>query len=244
MEKLLINTPQNVRIEYSLASVGTRFLALAIDYALIICYGYLTYYLAGHLVNNMNDRTLKIGLLMLWLLPVMLYHFVLESTLGGQTVGKMILKIKVVRIDGSRATLYEYFIRWVLNLVDIWMLSGVIGLLSIILSRQSQRIGDMAAGTTVISMKARIALSQTVYENLANTYEPVFPEFQIGKLSDKDINIIKQSLYTARKDKNTVVPALLAEKVRKVTGVRQGEYSDLQFIEIVLKDHYHYFKGE
>lgn len=243
MEKLLINTPQNVRIEYPLASVGTRFLALAIDYALIVCYAYLTFYLFRSFFNVNGDRWLMTGIIMLWLLPAMLYHFILESFFSGQTLGKMVMKIKVVRIDGSRATIYEYFIRWVLNLVDIWMLSGVIGLLSIVLSKHSQRIGDMAAGTTVISLKPRIELSQTVYEKLADTYEPVFPEYVVGKLSDKDVNIIKESLANARKGKNVVVMARLAEKIRKVTAAQQGEYGDLQFIELILKDHYHYFNG-
>lgn len=240
MEKLLINTPQNVQIEYQLASLGTRFLALAIDYTLMISYVYLIYYFAGTLIEGIQDKFLLIGTVMFLLLPVLLYHFILETFLGGQTIGKKVLKTKVVRLDGSRASIYEYFIRWVLNLVDIWMMSGVVGLLSIILSKQSQRLGDMAASTTVISLKPQIALTQTVYENLTDTYEPVFPEYEIRKLSDQDINIIKQSLRDAEKSNNREVLALLAEKVSEVTGAHSKGLGYDYFIHAILKDHFYY----
>lgn len=242
MEKLLINTAQNVQIEYQLASLGTRFLALAIDYAVMAGYGYLIYYIVRNLVSGISDQYLLMGIWMLFLLPILLYHFILESFLAGQTVGKIIMKTKVVRLDGSRASIYEYFIRWALNLVDIWMLSGVIGLLSIVLSKQSQRVGDMAAGTTVISLIPKLTLNQTVYENLAATYIPVFPDYEIDKLSDKDVNIIKQSYQEALTNNHQEVLARLAEKITEVTGAESKSLGYDQFIETVLKDHYHYHK--
>lgn len=240
MEKLLINTAQNVPIAYQLASLGTRFLALAIDYVIMAGYGYLIYYLVRNLIGGIADQYLLMGTWMLFLLPVMLYHFILESFLAGQTVGKIIMKIKVVSLDGSRASVYEYFIRWVLNLVDIWMMGGVVGLLSIVISKQSQRIGDMAAGTTVISLKPQLALSQTIYENLADTYVPVFPEYEIAKLSDEDVNIIKQSFQHAEAGNHPEVMAKLAERIMEVTGATSKGFGYDKFIEMVLQDHYHY----
>lgn len=243
MEKLSINTAQNVNIDYQLASLGNRFLALAIDYAIMFAYGYLVIYILSKTISNIDDRFLIIGLFSFFLLPIMLYHFLLESFLGGQTVGKILVKTKVVRLDGSRASIYEYFIRWSLNIVDIWMLSGVIGLLSIVLSKQSQRLGDMAAGTTVISLKPRLALEQTVYENLADTYHPVFPEYGIRKLSDDDINIIKESFQKTSRQKDTKILAILSKKITEVTGINPEQYENEKFIEIVLQDHYYYHKN-
>ncbi|HLR38183.1 MAG TPA: hypothetical protein VK084_09060, partial [Chitinophagaceae bacterium] len=81
MEKLLINTPQNVEIEYGLASLGKRMLALGLDLGMMFCYMVLVYFvlfkmgMGGFVKNNYAFM----GLYSLLFLPVMLYHFVLES---------------------------------------------------------------------------------------------------------------------------------------------------------------------
>lgn len=239
MEKLLITTPQNVNIEYRLASLGTRLLSAAIDYAILIAYAYLIFYLVGKFLES-NDEWLQMGTYMLLLLPVFFYHFLMETFLSGQTIGKMAMKTKVVRIDGGRASIYEYFIRWAMSTVDIWIMGGVIGVIAIILTKKSQRIGDMAANTTVINLKPRLQLSQTVYENLADAYQPTYPE--VIKLTDKDVNIIKRSYHEALKKSDYAVMERLADKITEVTGAKPGDYGHIRFIEIILMDHFHYNK--
>lgn len=240
MEKLLINTPQNVRIEYKLASVGSRLFALILDYGVMVAYGFLVIYLLSDLIDGISDTWLAYGLFSLLLLPIFLYHFILESLLGGQTLGKLILKIKVVKLDGSRASVYEYFIRWAMNIVDVWMMGGVIGLISIILSKQSQRVGDMAAGTSVINLKPQLALQQTIYEDLANIYHPLFPESRVNRLSDLDVNIIKKTFHKAIDQQNEMVMDELAKKISKVTGIELKEMNNAEFTQTILKDHYYY----
>ncbi len=240
MEKLLINTPQNVDIEYSLASVGSRILAIALDYAVMIGYAFLIFKIIELFFSHTMDSWLYMGTLMLFLLPVLFYHFILETLLKGQTLGMMVVKLKVVKIDGSRATIYEYFIRWVMNIVDIWMLSGVIGLVFIISTKKSQRIGDLAAGTTIINLKPKLKLIETVYEELKDSYEIQFP--QVVKLSDKDINIVKKSFKNAVSKRDTTVINALATKLKNVLEIQDVKISNEKFVETVIKDHYHSFK--
>ena len=239
MEKLLINTPQNVQIEYRLASIGTRLISTALDYAVIIAYVYFISKMFEWFFNAKNDLWLYYGTVTLFILPALFYHFILETALGGQTLGKMAMKTKVVKIDGTRATVYEYFIRWVMNIVDIWMMSGLIGLVSIILSKKSQRIGDFAADTTVVNLKAKLQLIETVYEELQDTYQVKYP--QVIKLTDKDINIIKATLNKSLKKRDYHVIDTLAEKVMGILEIHEIKESNILFLETIIQDHYHQF---
>jgi len=243
MEKLLINTPQNVNIEYRLASVGDRIFSAIIDYIIILSYFFLIYIVLAYsgLFEN-EDYWLIIGVFSLFQLPALFYHLYMEIFLDGQSIGKRLLKLKVVKVDGSRATSYEYFIRWTLSIVDVWMLQGVIGFLSIILTKKSQRIGDIAADTTVISLKANTNIGQTVLENLVTTYQPTFPKVVL--LSDRDINIIKSSYREALANTNHTLLAKLSAKITEITGHQKGNFSDIGFIDTVIKDHFYYHHEE
>lgn len=240
MEKLLINTPQNVNIEYGLASIGSRILSFGIDYAIIIGYIYLVTELLGNLLKNINDYWLQIGLWSLLLLPVFFYHLFFETIMGGQTIGKKVMRIKVVKIDGTRASLYEYFIRWALSTIDLWLAGGVIGLTSVILSKKSQRIGDIAADTTVINLKPKMSLLETTFEVLEEQHQITFP--QVLNLSDKDINIIKENLQLAQKKQDVELLLTLANKIKNVLNIHHTKLSDEAFIQTILQDHYHQFK--
>src|SRR5690606_28519022 len=87
------------------------------------------------------------GLSSLVVLPALFYPLIMETLMEGQTVGKRLMKLKVVKIDGTRATFYQYFIRWISNTVDIFLSFGGIGLAAIILTKKGQRLGDLAADT-------------------------------------------------------------------------------------------------
>jgi len=240
MEKLLINTPQNVNIEYRLASLGTRFISSLLDYSVIVGYIYFVYKVLLPLSVDHDNPWSYFGTMSLFMLPAFLYHLILETFLGGQSLGKIVMKTKVVKIDGSRATVYEYFIRWAMSIVDIWLLGGVIGLVSIILTKKSQRIGDLAANTTVVSLKPHLQLIETVYEDIERVYTPAYP--QVIKLSDADINIIKKSFNNALINNDYQVIDALAEKIKQVMGISLIKESEIDFLKRIIQDHYHYFR--
>ena len=70
--------------------------------------------------------------------------------MNGQSVGKRILKIKVISLDGSQPSIGQYFIRWLFRLVDFALTAQVGGLICVAVSKNKQRIGDIVAGTTLI----------------------------------------------------------------------------------------------
>jgi len=212
MNNLLINTPQNVKIAYPLASLGARIIAFALDYALIILYLILIFSLLEKSgAFQSNDTWTIMGLYSLLALPGFFYPLVMESIFSGQTIGKKIMKIKVVKIDGTRATIYQYFIRWLLSIVDIWMSLGSLAITSIILSKDGQRLGDLAAETTIINLKTNLQIQDTLFEKIA--VDPVITYPQVINLSDADANRIKEIFQTAYTRKDYDIILALAHKV-------------------------------
>ncbi|NGM73581.1 RDD family protein [Sphingobacterium sp. SGL-16] len=240
MNKLLINTPQNVNFEYKLAPVGTRIIAFALDYGVMLLYIFsVVLFLRSTNILDGLDKWALYGIYSLVYLPVFFYTIGCEMLLNGQTLGKRIMKLKVVKIDGTRATFYQYFIRWVANAVDIFLSMGGVGLTSIILSQKGQRLGDIAADTTVISLKETLNLKQTVFEELASEHQIVYPE--VYKISDEEINEIKDIYNTGYRRKNYEIIKALAAQVELMIGKKSEELPE-KFVAQVIQDHYYSFK--
>ena len=148
--------------------------------------------------------------------------------------------LRVVRIDGKKVSFWDYLLRWVLRLVDISISLGIVGMLSIILTPKMQRLGDIAAGTTVINEKPNIRLSQFAADDIPETYEVTFREAAL--LSDRDIRIIQEAMKEIKKDKDQQILMALSQKVKELTGI-QTDMDELSFIETVLKDHHYLTKA-
>ena len=227
-----INTAQNVHIAYTPAGLAQRIWATLIDFAVLggissICFP---------LLQAMNVG--KAGLILFSTLLIF-YHLLCELLFKGRSIGKMTQNLRVVRIDGKKVSFWDYLLRWVLRLVDITISLGIVGMLSIILTSKMQRLGDIAAGTTVISEKSKIRLSQLAEADTPETYEVVFREAAL--LSDKDIRIIQEAMKEIKKDKDRQLLATLSSKIKELTGI-QTDMDDMEFAETILKDHYHLTK--
>lgn len=85
----------------------------------------------------------------LYLLIVLGYYFILELKTG-QTVGKMLMKLRVVSVSGAPLTAQNIALRTVLRIVDYLPFFYLVGFIAMVASKQKQRIGDMATGTLVV----------------------------------------------------------------------------------------------
>ena len=170
--------------------------------------------------------------------PVIFYTLVFESLWEGQTIGKKIMKMKVIKIDGYQAGFGDYLIRWLFRLIEVMIGNGVIGLLVIIFNKRNQRIGDMAAGTAVISLKSNININHTILEDLNEDYVPTYP--LVIKLSDNDARIIKETFEVAVKTRDYGTLIKLREKIINVTGIKNQSGNDQDFIRTFLKDYNYY----
>ena len=243
MSELSINTTQNVKINFTAASVGERLGAFALDLiikgAYLIVIGYFVFYLTGlsEILGNL-DQWSRAAVIMLFFLPYAFYTITLESLLEGQTFGKRILKIKVVKIDGYQASFGDYLMRWLLRLIDIWTNMGVIGLISVIITEKTQRLGDISAGTAVISLKNKISINSTILEEIGEEYVPTYP--LVIKLSDNDVRIIKETFNTAVTKDDYKMIDRLTTKIETVTGIKNQSGNNKNFIRTVLKDYNFY----
>lgn len=241
MSNLHINTTQNINLFFTTATIGERMLAYLVDLVIQIAYFIIVaFILLGNIFNNIDYST-SIALLLI-ALPIMFYSLVCESTMEGQTFGKKLLKIKVVKIDGYQAGFFDYFVRWIFAIVDIQMgfIPGVIAMVS---TKHTQRLGDLAAGTAVISEKSKYNISHTILMEIAEDYKPYFSRNQMILFSDNDIRIIKENFELTNKSKNAVLLKKIAEKIYDVTKLTDKFESDKKLIETFLKDYNYYTAG-
>jgi len=237
MSKLAINTAQNVNLDYKLIGLGERMVAFLIDGIILITYMTIMENLMAISEIFDADGWTQRGFLGLFMLPAFFYSLICHIIFGGQTVGKMIMKIKVVRVDGSPTEWYNLFVRWMLRIVDLWIFSPSIGILSILLSDKKQRIGDSAAGTVVISVKKKHKITSTILEEITDDYMPVFSN--VTQLTDKDVRIIKEAYTISKRNNDFKTLTLLKNKICDTLKIETKLY-DIQFIDTVLKDYNYY----
>ena len=266
MRTLQIKTAQNVNVEFNLANVGQRLLAFIIDNVLKFAYlWFIAYAFDWSLVDdNLTDDGWSVRAIDVMLfLPVTFYSLCTELLLDGQTIGKRLLKIRVINVEGFKASTTDFIMRWflrvvdfnsfslvviylfVLNIVDWWSLvillfylGKMVGFILILTSKNNQRFGDMIANTIVINLKDSVEISQTILENLSNEYTPTYPN--VIKLSDNDARIIKDNFKQAliSNDYNTLIK--LRTKIIEVTRIKSKHNNDKDFIGTVLKDYNYY----
>lgn len=244
MPQIAITTSQNVNVNFSVASIGLRIGAFIIDTLIKLLYLFLIYYLFFNNLNHFNGIARDGTAVILFILgfPVYIYTLVQESLMDGQTIGKKIVNIRVVKIDGYQASFGDYLIRWIFNLVDIYSNFAAIGITSLLISKNTQRLGDIASGTAVIALKNNINISHTILENLKEGYVPSFP--QVVALSDNDIRIIKENYQRALRSGDQLIMRRLSTKIKEILKLPTNlqDFTERRFIDTVIKD-YNFYTG-
>ena len=251
MSVIQIATPFNIDIEFEIAEFHKRMLAYFIDFTLLILYMFSILYLlyGGFRVGEGSKGLVLIALV----IPTLFYTTASEILMNGQTVGKKLLKIKVVSLDGGEPTLGQYLLRWFMRFYEwgfiiftlfwnngytglAWLFIG--GITSIIImgiSRKNQRLGDIVAETVVVNTRSNLTVNDTIFMNVAeNNYKVAFPE--VLRLSDRDINTIKNVISQTTKNNHFEMCNRVAYKVQGVLKVSTDMYA-FDFLEKILEDY-------
>ena len=251
MASIRVHTTQNVTLDYQVASLGERIVAALIDWAILlawlVAWVLLIVWAARHApistrgtsgiwpVREAGD-VVVIALIFLIIAPFFFYHLFCEVFFNGQSLGKKARQLRVIRLDGTAPRLGDYFLRWLLRLIDM-QFSGAVAVITIAASGRGQRLGDLAAGTSVISLKERDEpLPDAASLVMPASYQPVFP--QAATLSDHDVALLHRLLSRSLQHDNYVLLHETATKIKDLLGL-QTQLSDEAFLRTVLRDHTH-----
>ena len=218
-ETLIIETPERVQLAFALASIGNRFLAVAIDHAIqyftifVVAYAFLS---ASGLTSSFKEEgaatffqempkwTIAIMIIALFLIFAGYFVF-FEWLWNGQTPGKRLLKLRVIREDGRPITLWEALARNLLRIFDA--IPGFIlpvysiGLIAIFMSGRDQRVGDMFAGTVVI--RERTDEAPTFADTFSNPIadaafrrvnQPISLQADVAFITESEIEVVESFL--------------------------------------------------
>jgi uncharacterized RDD family membrane protein YckC len=263
MSIVRIATNFNLDIEFTAPPFYRRLFAWALDiiiqvFYLIVAIRMLNW-VARVFFARHSDGSMKMwAVSLLFFLPFLLYHAIMEITMNGQSIGKRLMGIKVISENGGKPSIGQFIIRWLMRTSDYtlivivvlipyaqifgpqvyWGVAGAMALLVadliLVNTKKQQRLGDILAHTVLINTKQNEQLSDTVFLEVPEQYVPQFP--QIMQLSDRDINALKGILDTAKKHRDPHMALLAAEKIKAHLKIESGMAPE-QFLEVLLKDY-------
>ena len=238
MASTSILTGQYVRIQQTPASIVERMLAQIIDWTVQAVYvGGLSYLFFGLDLIRFSETLQVLVLVVGILLPMIFYGFLCELLANGQTLGKRLLKMRVVKTDGSVPGIGAYLLRWIMMIIDGPTTSGL-GVLVMVINKDTRRIGDLAAGTMVIKTNGyqKLQVSLEEFAPFSRNYRPVYPAAE--DLTLEQVNLIDQTLRL--KDEDPRIHAL-AEQVQQTLAIAHVHDSDDKtFLWHVKRDYQYY----
>jgi len=243
MRTIEIRTTQNVLIDYELASLRDRYIAYFLD--IVIFYSsaiFLMLLFVRFFPNSFPDFLSSSGAFMYLFVMLcwMCYHFLLETFQGGQTFGKRIMSIKVVRVDGKEPSATDHFLRAVFMVMDVMFSGSVVAAVLIASSEKKQRFGDMAANTTVVRKKSgsRFLLQDILKIQTIDDYEVTYPE--VRQLNEGDLLLIKNVIgrYEAyQNDSHKEAVKDLVKKLTEILNLKETPKRPIQFLKTLIRDY-------
>ncbi|UTW64511.1 RDD family protein [bacterium SCSIO 12741] len=229
-----ITTTQNVTIEYGLATVTDRFLAWLVDTVIIWTSMLVLFFFFVAITNEIEELVI-----FLCSLIYLFYSLLFETFRNGQTPGKYLMRLRVVKINGQPIGFFDYLARWAFRSIDLVMSSGFIAALLVSSTPKGQRLGDYFGNTTVIKTNPaeRLRIARIYQLSELENYEPVYP--QVTRLKESEVLLIKEVLTRAKK-----YPGKSSNEAMKELLIRLQETLQIKlpkdkakFLKTLIKDY-------
>jgi uncharacterized RDD family membrane protein YckC len=235
MRTVDITTSQKVTIRYELAELRDRVVAWIIDFVIVLA----TYLILIAVIQGTFDPFTIWPYVIALLVPVF-YNLYFEVRLNGQTPGKKVLGLRVVKLDGSRMSMTDHVIRWSFRLVDIVLSLGAVAAILISSGSSSQRLGGILSNTVVIKVNPThsVHLRDLLRIQSLGGYKPQYTG--ANGFTESEMLLVKDVLDRLRKYPNAVhrqIASTLAAKVAMRLGIGAPPPDVAQFLSVVLKDY-------
>jgi len=239
-----IDTTQNVSIRFQTANALERILARIIDGFVVATVMYVAFLLVavgvGFFTTDASESLFPATLTLYVVVFVLgfFYPFIMESIFHGQTLGKMAMNIRVVREDGTEASLGNYAVRFLVGVFEVTLL-GIVSVVAVLASKSAQRLGDMAAGTLVVRKPRKVTLAQVGL--VMDQPERIIKYHAAGNLSVEDIAIVREVINEAAARQRTpeaigVILDAARDRIERVLRERSATDS-LTFLRDVVDDY-------
>lgn len=250
MKTIEFESAQHVKIEYELATTMQRALAALIDSVL-----FLVYFVIVMMALNLDSFISEIGTglfieLLIIKLPWIFYNPIIEFVTQGQSLGKYMLGIRVVKMNGERPGLKEVFTRWLFKgdflwisadfLILFWFGNGILGGLVSATAEKRQRLGDSMANTLVIKKKSSSIYTLRDILAIKSTENHVATYPQVTRFTDEDMLLIKNTIQRVQKYPNEETKKFaieLAEETARLIGLTETPQKRMEFLQTLLQDY-------
>jgi uncharacterized RDD family membrane protein YckC len=194
-------TPEAVPLELETANIGSRFLAVAIDWVIqgVSLFGLLMGVTA--LLGATNaDLGVGIAVALFFLLTFAVlwgYPTVMETLWRGRSLGKAALGLRVVTVEGAPVRFRHAAIRATLGLIDFLLTSGGAAVISVLLTQRSQRLGDLVAGTVVLRERTGLRAPVAVEFSVPPGLEAYAQTVDVARMTADDYGTVRAFLLRA-----------------------------------------------
>ncbi len=166
------------------------------------------------------------------------YSLVMEVFNNGQSLGKMMTNIRVMKLTGEVPGIFDFLTRWAFRILEINICLGTVAVLTIISSVHGQRIGDMLSDMVVIKLQksGRFSLNRVLDLDKLSDYKPVYPE--VAQFNENDMVLIKETLerYISQPTKgHSQAMDLLLQKINEELQIEIPS-DKVNFLKTLIKD--------
>jgi uncharacterized RDD family membrane protein YckC len=250
-ETISIETPEKIRFDYKIAQTGTRIGAFIIDMviqAVIIGLVFLLLFfigifesnlLARHYINQFQLLALAFFYLLIFFFQWGYFTF-FEMFKNGQSPGKKVIRISVIKSNGDPLDASVIVLRNLLRAVDGFPLLHVLGGFISILDNKSRRLGDIIADTVVVH-EIRFDLKEPTFKTTISSKSAEEPAMKLmTKLNEEELYVIRRFLsdrYLLSEERQTAIGTKLAANVKKRLNITENFDDNIVFLERIYREH-------